>query len=80
MRNMKVTVILIIIGALGTIQKNLEKRRGKLKIHGRTETVQTTALLWSARILRLVPVRKHVKSKIINFNAKHFIPKSLWTW
>ena len=45
--NMKVTIVLIVIGALGTITKGLEFGR-------RLETIQTTALLKTARILRRV--------------------------
>ena len=45
--NMKVTIIPIVIVALGLI-KGLED----LEIKGRVETIQTTALLRSARILR----------------------------
>ena len=48
--NMKVTIIPIIIGALGTVTKELEN----LEIAGRVETIQTTALLRSARIMRRV--------------------------
>ena len=51
---MKVIVVPIIIGALGTIHKILVRRLEKLGIKGRAETVQTTALLKSARILRRV--------------------------
>ena len=52
--NMKVTVILIIIGALGTVTKWLVKRLEDLEIRGRVVTIQTTVLLRSARILRRV--------------------------
>ena len=48
--NMKVKVIPIVVGALGTVPKGLES----LKISGRIETIQNTALLQSARILRRV--------------------------
>ena len=51
---MKVTVILLIIDVLGTILKGLVKRLDELEIEGRTDTVQTIALLKSARILRRV--------------------------
>ena len=47
---MKVTVIPIVFGALGTVPKGLEE----LEITVRIETIQTTALLRSARILRRV--------------------------
>ena len=44
----------IVIGALGTVTKVLVKRQEDLEITRRVETVQTTALLRSARILRRV--------------------------
>ena len=50
--NMIVKVIPIGVGALGTVPINLEKRLEDLEIRGRIETIQTTALLQSARILR----------------------------
>ena len=49
---MKVTVIPIVNGALGTVTKGLLHEREE--ISGRVETIQTTALLGSARILRRV--------------------------
>ena len=52
--NMKVTIVPIVIGALGTITKGLLKGLEDLEIGGRTETIQTTALLRTARILRRV--------------------------
>ena len=69
--NMKVTVIPIVIGALGKIPKGLLKRLEDLEIGGQVETIQTTALLRLARILSRVlqilrrlavtqtPVRNH---------------------
>ena len=51
---MKETVIPTVIGALGTITKVLVYRLEDLKIRGRVETIQPTALLRSARILRRV--------------------------
>ena len=44
----------IVIGALGTITKGLLKGPGDLEVGGRVETMQTTALLRTARILRRV--------------------------
>ena len=41
--NMKVTVIPIIVGALGTVPKNLEKRLDEEEIRERIETIQTIA-------------------------------------
>ena len=52
--NMKVTFIPIIIGALGTVTKGLIKGLENLEIKGRVETIQTTILLRSGRILRNV--------------------------
>ena len=48
------TIILVVIGALGTVTKGLVQELEDLKIMGQVETVQTTALLRSARILRRV--------------------------
>ena len=50
----KFWIIPIVIGALGKVTKGLVQGREDLKITGRVETVQTTALLRSARILRRV--------------------------
>ena len=52
--NMKVTIVPIVIGALGTITKGLLKGLEDLEMGGRVETIQTTALLRTARILRRV--------------------------
>ena len=49
--NIKVTIIQNVIGALGTVTKGFVPGLEKLEIMGRVETVQTTALLRSARIL-----------------------------
>ena len=51
---MKVTVIPIVIGAFGTVTEGLIKGLEDLEIRGRLETIQTTALRRSARILRRV--------------------------
>ena len=51
---MKVTIVPIVIGALGTITKGLLKGLEDLEIGGRVETIQTTAWLRMARILRWV--------------------------
>ena len=53
-RNIKVMFIPIVIGALGTITKGLILRLEDLEVRGREETIQTIALLRSARILRRV--------------------------
>ena len=52
--NMKVTIVPIVIGALGTITKGLLKGLEDLKVGGQVETIQMTALLRTARILRRV--------------------------
>ena len=54
LRNMKVTIVPIVIGALGTITKGLWVGLEDLEIGRRVETIQTTALLRTARILRWV--------------------------
>ena len=51
---MKVTIVPIVIGALGTVTKGLLKVLEDLEIGGQVETIQTTALLRTARILRRV--------------------------
>ena len=52
--NMKVTIVPIVIGAFGTITKELFKGPEDLEVGGRMETIQTTTLLRTARILRRV--------------------------
>ena len=52
--NMKVTIIPIVIGAFGTVTKGLLKGLEDLEVGGQVETIQTTALLRTARILRWV--------------------------
>ena len=52
--NMPVTIILIVIGTFGTVTKGLLKRLEDLEVGGRVETIQKTALLRTARILRRV--------------------------
>ena len=52
--NMKVTIIPIVIGAFGTVTKGLLKWQEDLEVGGRVETIQTTTLLRTARILRRV--------------------------
>ena len=51
--SMKVTIILIVIGAFGTITKGLLKGLGDLSVGGRMETIQTT-LLRMVRIPRRI--------------------------
>ena len=52
--NMRVKVILPVIGALLTVSKGLEKWLEELEIGGRIETIHATALLKFTRILRKV--------------------------
>ena len=47
--NMKVTIVPIVIGALGTITKGLLKGLEDLEVGGRIEIIQMTALLSSAK-------------------------------
>ena len=51
---MKVTIMPIVIGAFGTVTKELLKGLEDLEVGGWVETVQTTAQLRTARILRRV--------------------------
>ncbi len=51
---MKVTTIPIVIGAFGTVTKGLIKGLEDLEVGGRVKTIQTTALLKTARTLRRV--------------------------
>ena len=51
---MKVTIVQTVIGALGTITKGFLKGLEDLEVGGRVVTIQTTALLRTARILRRV--------------------------
>ena len=52
--NMKVTIVPIVTGAFGTMTKGLLKSLEDLEVGGRVETIQMTALLRTARILRRV--------------------------
>ena len=54
MWNMKVTMITIVIGALGTVTKELVQGLEDLEVRGRMETIQNTALLIPTRRLRRV--------------------------
>ena len=53
---MKVTVISIVTGAFGTVTKGLLKGLEDLEVGGQEETIQTTTLLRTIRILRRVLV------------------------
>ena len=50
--NMKVTIVPIVIGAFDTVTIGLLKGLEDLEVGGRVETIQTTGLLRTARILR----------------------------
>ena len=54
LRNMRVTIVSIVIGAFGTVTKGLFKGQEDLEVGRRMETIQLTALLRMARILRRV--------------------------
>ena len=51
---MKVTIIPIVVGDFDTVTKGLLKELEDLEVGGRVETIQSTALLRTARILRRV--------------------------
>ena len=51
---MKVAIIPIVIGAFDTVTKGLLRRLEDLEVGGWVETIQTTALLRTTRILRRV--------------------------
>ena len=51
---MKVMIVLIVIGAFGRVTKGLLKGLEDLEFGGQVETIQTTALLKTTRILRRV--------------------------
>ena len=51
MQKIKMTIIPIVIGDLGTVTKILVQGLGDLEITGWVETVRTAALFRSARIL-----------------------------
>ena len=50
LRKMKVTIIPIVISALGTVAKGLVKALEDFEIRGQVETIQTTTLMRSTRI------------------------------
>ena len=52
--NMKVTIIPIVSGVLGTVTKGLLKWLEDLEVRWWVKTIQTTSLLRTARILRRV--------------------------
>ena len=52
--NMKKTIIPIVIGAFDTVSKRLQKELEDSGVGGQVETIRTTSLLRTARILRIV--------------------------
>ena len=52
--NIRVTIIPIVIGAFGTVTKGLLKGLKNLEVGRRVETIETTTLLRTDRILRRV--------------------------
>ena len=52
--NTRVTIVPIVIGAFGTVTKGLLKGLENLEVGSQVETIQMTALLKTARILRRV--------------------------
>ena len=75
--NMKVTIIPIMIGAFGTVTKVLLKGLEDLEVGGQVETIQTTALLRTARILsRVLETCCHSSSSKIERKQKEgYIPR-----
>ena len=57
------TVLPTVIGALGTLTKELVQELEDLEIRGRVETIQTTTLLRNVRILRLEETCCHSNSR-----------------
>ena len=55
--NINLTFLPIVISALGTVNEVLSKRQEDLEIRGRMDTIQTTTLLRSARILIRVQIK-----------------------
>ena len=51
---MQVTIIPIVIGVFGTVTKGLLKGLEYMEVGGRVETIQTTGLLRTVKILRRV--------------------------
>ena len=68
---MRVIIIPIVIGVFGTVIKGLLKGLEDLEVGGRVETIQTTALLRTARILRRILEtceRPSANADVKNFN------------
>ena len=52
--NMKASIVPIVIGAFGIVTEGLLKGLEDLEVSGRGETIHTTALLKTARIVRRI--------------------------
>ena len=63
--NMRVTVMPIVIGALGTVPKELVRGLEEVVIGRRVVTIETTALLRTVRIQRVLKICKKLKKRII---------------
>ena len=59
--NTQVTIIPIVLGVFRTVNKGLVKGIEDSEVGGRVETIQTTTLLKTARILRRVQEQTRVK-------------------
>ena len=78
---MKLTVILIVIGAPGTISKGLVRGLEESEIEGWAETIQTTTISRSVRILRsvlkiwgdLLSLKTPVKDHQLKLMGKTFV-------
>ena len=75
---MKVTIIPIVIGAFGAVTKGLLKGLEDLEVKGRVETIQTKALLGTAKntekspgdLRRLAATQTQVKSHQLKLMGK----------
>ena len=73
--NMRVKVTQLVIGALSTVTKELVQGLEDLEIRRRVETIQTTELVRSARILRRVLETWRDSSEKLSANASEKILK-----
>ena len=68
---MKVTIILILIGAFGIVTKGSIKLLEDLEIRGQVETIQTTTLLRMTRIPRDVRRLADTQTPVKDHQLKH---------
>ena len=73
--NMKVTIIPIVSGAFGTVTKGLFMGLEDLEVGGRVETIQATALLKTARMLRRV---LETREDLLSLNLQWKTISLLW--